>query len=295
MVSFKKLKFKCPFCDSFKTDALSQTKSPMNNKTYTTVLCDNCDLQFFSPLIYENVYETELYAPYVDHHKGRTRIPPWFKEVAKSMKRLKINPKGKKLLDIGAGDCLHFEYLTNIFKITPETYHVIELDKKSLAVAKRRGVKPSQISPHYFQNSILKKVKTKFDIITATEVLEHQVDPRDFLKTAFAMLKDDGYLIMTFPNRNKFFYKFRPDTPPHHFLMLSIRFFKRNFPKQFVEGYSYCDAEHKNIVESAKVISKKVFKRRWLFPLGLLFVLPIRILDSIRGESLVIVLKKRRL
>jgi len=59
----------------------------------------------------------------------------------------------------------------------------------------------------------------RFDIVTFFEVLEHQADPRDFLKHAKACLQENGYIALSVPNRDRWLTA--PDVfdyPPNHFL-----------------------------------------------------------------------------
>jgi len=66
----------------------------------------------------------------------------------------------------------------------------------------------------------------QFDVITFFEVLEHQDKPKEFLKMIKELLKNEGYIAGSVPNRNRLFaeidWKYYPgDYPPHHFLRFS--------------------------------------------------------------------------
>jgi SAM-dependent methyltransferase len=57
----------------------------------------------------------------------------------------------------------------------------------------------------------------KFDVVTFFEVLEHQQDPRGVLRAATACLKDDGFVALSVPNRNRWQKGTEPlDYPPNH-------------------------------------------------------------------------------
>lgn len=45
--------------------------------------------------------------------------------------------------------------------------------------------------------------REKFDTVTFFEVLEHQDDPQAFIDTAKSFLKDDGFIALSVPNRNR--------------------------------------------------------------------------------------------
>ena len=57
----------------------------------------------------------------------------------------------------------------------------------------------------------------KFDTVTFFEVLEHQDNPQAFLDTAKSFLKDDGFIALSVPNRNRWQIGNDPlDYPPNH-------------------------------------------------------------------------------
>jgi SAM-dependent methyltransferase len=57
----------------------------------------------------------------------------------------------------------------------------------------------------------------KFDTVTFFEVLEHQEDPHAFLDTAKSFLKEDGFIALSVPNRNRWQIEDDPlDFPPNH-------------------------------------------------------------------------------
>ena len=59
----------------------------------------------------------------------------------------------------------------------------------------------------------------RFDVVCAFQVLEHVPDPEQFLRAAASVLSDNGQLILSTPNAESFFRRFRwclLDLPPHH-------------------------------------------------------------------------------
>jgi len=281
---------KCPFCSN--KDVIFKRKiiSPYNNKAYRHYYCRNCELEFFYPLVFENIYESELLEDYVLFHTGERKIPAWTKEMIKALKKLNINLENKKILDIGAGDGNNYLALREKFNITSDQYYAIEIDKKSINILKRRGVK--HIINRFFNSSILNELKTKFNIILATEVLEHQINPKDFLDTAFKLLRDNGIMIITVPNRDRFFIKYKEvpgDLPPHHFLRFNKKFFSKNFSKNLIYLNDY--PLNAPVVLQAKLISKKVLGTDFLwyfFVTGAIFM---RFLNLIRGGGLIVIFK----
>lgn len=68
----------------------------------------------------------------------------------------------------------------------------------------------------------------KFDVVTFFEVLEHQDKPKQFLENVGKLLKPNGFIAGSVPNRD-FILKeinwkyFSVDYPPHHFLRFSSK------------------------------------------------------------------------
>jgi len=287
-------RIKCPFCESEDLKFKRNIISPLNNKEYDHWLCKSCYLEFFTPLIFEKeIYIDEIDSSYKEFHKGGRGIPDWTLEVIKVLKnRFKVKDlSNKKILEIGAGDCINFVAFKKEFNISKENYYAIELDNKSVEICKKRGV--INIINEFFDEKILDKIKEKFDIILCLEVLEHQIKPKEFLDTCFKLLKEDGILIITVPNRDRFLIKFRElpgDIPPHHFLRFNKKFFIKNFKSRLVYISRYNPKKY--FYESCQVVSKILFKNENLWFLSIPAVVFLRIMDRIYPENLLVILKK---
>ena len=277
---------KCPFCKSNNTREIKRIKSWMNNKIYTLWFCKSCLLEFFTPLKFENV--THICPDYEEFHKGRKSVPEWTKEVIKFLKKHNIELKNKKILEIGAGDCVNFIALKNS-GLKNKNYYAVEIDEKAIKICKKRGIN------NIFHKFFNKKFKTdiKFDIILCLEVLEHQTKPKEFLKKCFSLLKKDGLLIISVPNKDRFLLKERErgDIPPHHFLRFNKSFFRKNFREKimYIKTFRF---KNKSILLTSKRISLKIIKTSSLWFLFIPLSLIIKILDSINGEGLIVVLRK---
>lgn len=278
----------CPFCGNNDTKKLYEIESPLNRKNYTLNHCTKCDLQFFTPLVFEDIYQTEEYSGYHTFHKGNRETPIWLIKTAKTIKELNIYKKGNKILDLDCGDCLLYTELQKELELPLNDYSGIDLDAKSIATCKRRGL--HNVKKGYADKPI--KFNKKFDIIIATEVLEHQTNPKKFLDNAFSLLKKGGYFIMSMPYRNRLFKNIRRDDPPHHFLLFNKEFFRRNYQKQLVLAESYDYNKGKTLISGAQFASEKMFKTKLLFIFFILPIAAIRILDHFIGEGMIAVLKK---
>jgi 2-polyprenyl-3-methyl-5-hydroxy-6-metoxy-1,4-benzoquinol methylase len=276
---------KCPFCFSTNLKLKRKIISPINNKEYFHYYCKNCELEFFTPLVFEDVYTTEIKKEYIYFHKGRKKIPEWTKNTIRILKKLGISLNNKKILEIGAGDCINFKAFKKEFNISNKDYYVIELDKKSTEVCKKKGIK--NIINKFFDKKILNIINTKFDIILCFEVLEHQTNPKEFLETCFKLLNKDGLLIITVPNREMSFHKYKEipgDIPPHHFLRFNKKFFVKNFKDKLVYVGIH-RFKNKTIKKTCKILSYKFLKNYELWWIFIPFALFIRIFDIIAGEN----------
>lgn len=107
----------------------------------------------------------------------------------------------KTLIDIGTGagwlPHLALKYTKNIF--------AIDLSDRQLKLAEKRIGKANFV----FRKGSLYKIPARnssFDVIVASEVIEHLEYPEKALKEAHRILKDDGTLIITVPFKEKIKY-----------------------------------------------------------------------------------------
>lgn len=104
-----------------------------------------------------------------------------------------------KVLDVGG-------YRGELKSILPANldYYVLDFDQKALNEAKKRGAKVKKIN---FDEQEISWDREKFDIIVATEVLEHLKDPTRHLLEIKRLLKDDGIFLVSLPNENMFYHR----------------------------------------------------------------------------------------
>ena len=128
-----------------------------------------------------------------------------------------------------------------------------------------------------------------FDMITFFEVLEHQDNPKKFLKNVKEILKPSGIIVGSVPNRDSYFHRELnqilskyADYPPHHFLRFSpkalfntlqisgfreVQVFQTNFPFKYLPSF----------------IERKL---GWSFINNLKFLLKKKILGDITNQSI---------
>ena len=98
--------------------------------------------------------------------------------------------KGKKILEIGCGDCYLLEKLKNL------NYDVYGVDPAPIArrAKKRMGIK---IIEDFYPS---KKIKFKTDMIFHVDVLEHIPNPLSILKEHYKNLNDNGLAVINVPD-----------------------------------------------------------------------------------------------
>lgn len=121
-----------------------------------------------------------------------------------------------RVLDVGCGDGA----LLTLFRRLGHQTVGLEIDLRSLAVAKQRGidVEPTDVV------EFAARFPGSFDLVCMSDVLEHLTDPVAALDAAQRLLKPSGSLAGTVPNRNRLVVDLhRSDFPPHHFLRFDER------------------------------------------------------------------------
>jgi SAM-dependent methyltransferase len=279
----------CPFCRSQKAIYIK------NVNNVNLFECTECSLQFFSPRVFDTqIYEGEKVSSiYSDYHNMRTKPTMWLIELIKVLKKTNFSFKHKLILEIGAGDALNFSYLSKEFGIDANQYEILELDSKSVATAKKRGI--TKAYNQLFNEEFANKKIEQYDVLIITEVIEHQDDLKTFLENAKKVLKLNGQILITTPNRLRVFLFMgeRTDAPPHHFIRYTLDFFYKNFNNTVnYAGYYYFN--HATIIDYSKAVSKSKFKTKalWLvfYPLYVLKAILGKLLSQ--GEGLVVILNK---
>jgi 2-polyprenyl-6-hydroxyphenyl methylase/3-demethylubiquinone-9 3-methyltransferase len=105
---------------------------------------------------------------------------------------------GLKILDVGCGGGLLAEPLARLGGLVTG----IDASESTIAAAKRHA-KKFGLSLSYYATSVekLTKHKSRYDLVTALEVVEHVADIGSFLTALTSLLKPDGLLVMSTLNR----------------------------------------------------------------------------------------------
>lgn len=199
----------CRLCDA---PAEVVTKNHHGYQEYThfdIFECKNCNTSFvlpvdFSTEIYQLIYKNANTIPgynryyYYSNKVKTTDSPldflaskePMYWAVKEKLKHL----SGKKILEVGSG----FGYLT--YAISREGHDIVGIDISSNAITeaqKKFGnlYECADVFDYY------KKHLGAFDLIILTEVVEHLEHPVAFIDCLVKMMKKDGEILITTPNK----------------------------------------------------------------------------------------------
>ncbi len=107
-----------------------------------------------------------------------------------------LRNKNLKVLDLGCGDGRFTSFLGE-FSDTD----ALELSEEAISIAKKKH-------PHvnFFQGSALdfEFESEKYDVVISQEVIEHIEDQKKYIEVCWKVLKKNGYLIITTPNKKVF-------------------------------------------------------------------------------------------
>ena len=217
---------KCRLCDSTEVFVLhKQVDGFRINKKFDIVRCKSCKVAFTHPFLTKKEYEDfhnshqvvfngagdeETVQDYLDNKE-------LYWERLGFNKRLlffrSIHPAAKNILDIGCGAGFMLDFLSN------NDYKVagIELSPWGHQIATKKlglDVKNSRIED-------LDPPRTKFDIITMYDVIEHTTQPSETLRSIRKWLAKDGKIVMNLPNLDSFISRaagkhWNKLTPPDH-------------------------------------------------------------------------------
>lgn len=101
---------------------------------------------------------------------------------------------GKSVLELGAST----GYLTKKFKENKNQVNIVEYDRDDAKLATKYAYNSWVGSLE--DEAFLKKIKGKYDVIVAADVLEHLKNPELTLKYLKKLLKKEGVLIVSMPN-----------------------------------------------------------------------------------------------
>ena len=136
-------------------------------------------------LQYGNMYQTDKYV--------RLRFETYMSLLSHRLK------KGTRILDIGC-------YVADFLKILPPyvDYYGIDIDTEALKIANNRGA-------HIVYANLESRLpfRSKFDVIIATEVLEHLKDPEKLMLQIRLLLDRNGVVLFSLPNECTLYHRIK--------------------------------------------------------------------------------------
>jgi SAM-dependent methyltransferase len=186
--------------------------------------CDGCGVEKQHPLptldelagYYEAAFTDGMYKTFVDAEPMKVMT------AAERMSEIGGLARPGRWLDVGCANGVFVEAAAK----AGHNAEGIELSEEAVAMARARGVKATCSTIEGFGTA------AAYDTITAFDVIEHVVDPRQFLREARRLLKPDGTLVLTLPDQGsvmrrlmgKRWYFYIPEEHLHYFN-------RRNMPR----------------------------------------------------------------
>ena len=166
----------------------------------------------------------------------------------------------KSLLDIGAGyGFFSHEFLKQGFKVD------------AIEMAANEGKIFKELNGFEPYNCAFEEYKTDklYSHILMSQILEHVIDPEDWIKRANALLEKEGLLIIALPNFGSIFKKVMHEKEPFIIPPYHLNYFTKKSLSQLLERNGFDIIEYKTI---SRLPFKKIFSK---FPTPVVSVLTI--------------------
>ena len=234
---------KCPICEQEAVTNLISTY-----KEYKLYNCSVCDSMFWLPLksIPGDMYDSDNVAGALTYLN--LRAIPW------AHKRFfeDLPVKGGKLLEIG---CSSGEFLEKAHKAGYSVTGIDSAPQNAEFAKSNYGLK--NVFPITVQELLMHKPDEKYDIIAFFQVLEHIDDVPDFINCIKKLLKPNGIVVVSVPNRDRWrvksehFFRETWDLPPCHLTRWNVSSLEKVFTGF---GFSTISAEAEPL---------KLYERAW--------------------------------
>lgn len=153
--------------------------------------------------------------------------------------------KGKDILDIGTGIGLGANYLAK-----NGAKSVLGIDYSKLAIEQAIKRKEAQTRFQVLNALDLKKIKVKFDVVIAFEIIEHisLKEAVSVVADVSHLLRADGVFLITTPNKLKMTYFLGKSLNPYHLKEYTVGEIKsllsRNFNKVIIKGLKCTNSKY---------------------------------------------------
>ena len=265
---------KCIICDSFNTKLLYE-KYPgyIEGSFFNIYKCKDCDSHFIltekdEKYLYDIIYSSTNsvgydryyhYAEIIKEKKDPLQFLAYNESTYYPIYKYVKDKTELSILEIGCG----YGYLSYSLKMKGHDIKALDISKSAINFAKKN------FGDFFYNSDIItfaNNNKERFDLIVSTEVIEHLNEPNIFLNTCVKLLKDQGKIILTTPNKDYYKKKsvWQTDLPPVHISwiskkgMLSIAN-KHNLRIIFTEFSNYY-SKHENRIVKFLLTRKRKFK-----------------------------------
>ena len=266
---------KCIICNKSAEIAIENFNGYKEGEGFNIYYCSYCNTSFIWPHVVDNKIYDYIYSQ-TDSVPGYNRYALYASEIKSKKNALdyladkeamyfavkeilsQTNDKTIKILEVGSG----LGYLT--YAITQEGYDITGIDISNNAVKSAE----SKFGNHFICQDVYEyalDMAGKFDIVILTEVIEHVPDPDSFCNTLISLLKPQGKLIITTPNKSahsqqEYWYT---ELPPVHLTWFSEKSFKiiseqKNLSISFFDFTSF----NKNNLDITKFKYYDSYKKR---------------------------------
>ena len=230
----------CPLCGEQAALAFPGHEGFRAPETFDLFECPECQTSFCQPLevdpaLYDLIYrQSDRIAGYERYRRYRTMVRESsdpLGELARSedlywaireivVESSEILRRPLRILDVGSG----LGYLVHALRRAGHEAEGLDISSEAVAMAAK------EFGPHYRVGDLRQPtVDGTYDLILATELIEHVPDPTTIVATAVSLLEPGGALVVTTPNRDLYPQEmvWHTEPPPVHlwwFSKTSLRY-----------------------------------------------------------------------
>jgi 2-polyprenyl-3-methyl-5-hydroxy-6-metoxy-1,4-benzoquinol methylase len=212
----------CPICSSaeYKNVLYDYDRLTHVPGAYHVLRCAGCDLYYVNPRYLKEGIPDLYPDSYFSKSKMRLFLLSIYDSLKKSiaikilwrcvLSRLRITGEidlgtirlgpGSKVLDIG---CATGTFLSHIHWLTGCKVNGIELNNAARLEANGKLGENAVFADLFEEKRLL---EGSFDLVTMFFVIEHLHEPAAYMAKISALLKDDGWLVISLPNRDSLFF-----------------------------------------------------------------------------------------
>lgn len=192
----------CPLCHAKDIQfVLISSDFDTNTGDYGIYQCENCKIHFTNPQIdiadIGLLYSERTSGDFLPHNAVITeRLRQWRASLIVNSFFKQLNAKNVSILDIGCGDGLYSVALAQhsaCQKLLAVDFHEIP---------PQRIIKTNLSTIRYQSINRLSEEEKQYDVVFCRHVLEHTVNPIDFLCYIKPLLKESGTIFIEVPNFN---------------------------------------------------------------------------------------------